>query len=224
MQHKNDIFFISELFAKFGINHGFGARSYQFGELSKKNIIPVTKQVHGTEIHLLNTKNSHGSYVGDAYLTSDPGILCYVRTADCLPLLLCDLKTRNVGAVHAGWRGISAHIVRKAIDRFVERGSDPADILAAIGPRIRQRCYNVGSDMKAEMIRNEWKTCDLFFSKGGVLHFSMSKAVHSELIECGIHEENIDILPHCTFCDEKNFHSYRRDPKTKGRQINFIYL
>ncbi len=85
---------------------------------------------------------------GDALVTNQPGLLLAVQVADCVPVLLADPKRRVVAAAHAGWRGSCQRIVEKTLGVMQQRfGTDPADVRVAIGPSIRQCCYEVGREV-----------------------------------------------------------------------------
>src|SRR5260370_9208609 len=86
----------------------------------------------------------------DASITNRPGLLLAVQTADCVPILFVDPRNRAVAAVHAGWRGTLQRIVAKAIGRMqMQLGTQPRDLLAAIGPAIGGCCYEVGTEIAA---------------------------------------------------------------------------
>ncbi|MCC6347556.1 MAG: laccase domain-containing protein, partial [Nitrospirales bacterium] len=86
--------------------------------------------------------------VADAVVTNRTGVLIGIQVADCVPLLLYDRKRHAVGAVHAGWRGTGAGILKNTVHVMVERfRSDPADILVAVGPSIKGCCYEVGHEV-----------------------------------------------------------------------------
>src|SRR5467141_2427969 len=110
------------------------------------------KQIHSDVIHLfdaLPTETCQGlpAVAGDASVTSRPGLLLGIQTADCVPILLVDPKKRAIAAVHAGWRGTLQRIVVKAIGQMqMHFGSKPTDLLAAIGPSIGC-CYEVGTEV-----------------------------------------------------------------------------
>ncbi len=88
---------------------------------------------------------------GDALITGTPGLLIAVQTADCVPILLADTRNRVVAAVHAGWRGTLKRIAEKVIGRMrMVFGTEPASILAALGPGIGQCCFEVGPDVVKE--------------------------------------------------------------------------
>ena len=77
-------------------------------------------------------------------------MLLTIKTADCTPVLVVDIKRRVVGAFHAGWRGTAARVVEKGIGEMRRQfGTDPSDLRAAIGPCIRKCCYIVGPEVRS---------------------------------------------------------------------------
>jgi YfiH family protein len=80
----------------------------------------------------------------DGVVTTTPGLVLGALAADCAPVLIADAEARVVGAVHAGWRGALAGIVGAAVARMRQQGGDPARMVAAIGPCIGPRSYEVG--------------------------------------------------------------------------------
>lgn len=224
----SDTYYKSTLLEDAGVFHGFGTKAAPpFPDdvaNPAESQIPRTFQNHGADIHFLDAVDTRRTYTGDAYFTARFGIVCYVRTADCLPLLIYDRGKKIVGAIHAGWRGAAAHIVKRALSELVKRGGRAPDIIAAIGPHIRQNCYRVGGDVEDAFRKNDWASGDLFERVDGNLYLSLTKAAVTELKGCGIPAGNIDIINHCTYCESGEFHSYRRDHDENGRQHNFIYL
>lgn len=225
MQYQNGIY-RSALLEGVGVKkHGFGTRlctNIIPNEAKNPVSIPTTKQIHGTDIVFLEKVDPNHIYEADAFLTGKRGIACLVRTADCLPLLLYDPVVQIVGAVHAGWRGVASHIVKSTIAKFVEAESKPQNIIAAIGPHIRQNCYEVGGELLDIFAGGGWATGGLIKFKGGSAYFSLTRAVLNELKGSGLKDSNIEIIQQCTYCNP-DFHSYRRDSYDKGRQINYIY-
>ncbi len=105
------------------------------------------RQRHIDIIHVVR-KIPAGSLRGDALITRRPGLLLAVQTADCVPILLADVRRRVVAAVHAGWRGTLRRIVQKTVGRMrMEMGTHPRDIVAALGPAIGRCCYEVGPEV-----------------------------------------------------------------------------
>ncbi len=153
---------------------------------------------------------------------ANTGAVC-VKTADCVPILLADLSTGDVCAVHAGWRGSAADIAAKAATKL-SRGK-PENIIAAIGPCIGLCCYEVGGEVYSAfdfLFKSRdcsYNTDGVFTispvcSMGGKRHLNLALA-NAELLKlCGVKEENIDISGICTCCfkDEKGksvFFSHR---------------
>ena len=90
---------------------------------------------------------------GDASITNRPGLLLAIQTADCVPILLVDPKKRAIAAIHAGWRGTLARIAAKTIGKMqMHFGTNPRDLLAAIGPSIGPCCYEVGTEVATQFL------------------------------------------------------------------------
>jgi YfiH family protein len=120
------------------------------------------KQIHSSITHPVNVA-PRGVLTGDGLITNTPGLLLAVKTADCVPVLVADLKRRVVGAFHAGWRGTAARVVEKGIGEMRRQfGSLPRDLRAAIGPSVRRCCYSVGADVRAEFESQFTYADDLF--------------------------------------------------------------
>lgn len=157
---------------------------------------------------------------GDAFIADRPGVVCFVRTADCAPILIADAKRPAVAAIHAGWRGTAEDVVGATLREMREAfGTRPSDCIAAVGPRICGGCYEVG----AEVIRS---LSALALSDGclpDARHADLGNANRALLLRAGLSPENIALLPHCTACD-RTFASWRRDRLESERQFNFIVL
>lgn len=212
------------------LSHGFGLKEIAVEKYLKalgicEAEIPSTKQVHGHKIHCLTGKEGRQKILeGDGFLTDQPQVVCVARTADCLPVLMVDVKNRAVGAVHTGWRGTVEKIVVQAIDAFKNHWkSSLQNLKIALGPAIGGHCYRVGADVvKAlkeaglypgpwieERDRNQWYL-DIAFANMHLLE------------KAGVPKENIYISLACTVCDPKKFRSFRRDGIKEEGQVNFI--
>jgi polyphenol oxidase len=192
--------------------HGFGTRS-------------ANPPVHVTlrQIHSEIVRNAHGledrEAEGDALVTDEIGRAIGVRTADCVPILLLDRRKRAVSAVHAGWRGTAARIIAAAIEKLHnEFGSKPGDILAAIGPCIRQCCYQVGAEVGQRFAEN-YRTQS---SQGGKWQLDLAGANRAQMIDAGVSPECIFDLGACTVCHAGEFFSFRREPDDPGRMTSSI--
>ena len=89
---------------------------------------------------------------GDGYVISQKGLFAAIKTADCVPVLLCDKSTKACAAVHAGWRGTVGGITKNAVDMMTALGIKKEDILVAIGPCIGNCCYEVGGEVREEFM------------------------------------------------------------------------
>ncbi len=191
-------------------------------------------QVHGSKVAVIGrpgiTRELLEGY--DALVTCLPGVAIGVRTADCIPILLCDPVHRAVAAVHAGWRGTLAGIPRAAIAKMrLEYGTAAEDLRAVIGPGICRECFQVGEEV-AGAFRDVGFPMDKIYSwngpraegdKKGGHHIDLPLANRMILEDEGVRAENIQQSPVCT-CENANLYSARREGPKCGRNINAIML
>ncbi len=110
------------------------------------------RQIHSSIVVRMNSAEAADSNCaeGDGMMTDRPGLLLAIQTADCIPVLVADRKRRAVAGFHAGWRGTLKRIVEHGVERMrMEFGSQPDDLMAAIGPGIGPCCYSVGEEVRA---------------------------------------------------------------------------
>ena len=149
---------------------------------------------------------------------SEPGNLIGIRTADCVPILIADPNNRAVAAVHAGWRGAAAGIAAGTVERLVQEfGSNPGELLVAIGPAIGPCCFEVGPEV-AEQFQN-----DALLSVDGQLRVNLPDAVGAALVGCrsGVGAHRRDASLH-RLHRPGQFHSFRRDKEESGRMVSAI--
>ncbi|MBV9925309.1 MAG: peptidoglycan editing factor PgeF [Acidobacteria bacterium] len=178
-------------------------------------------QVHGREVFVL--RDPHDPRPEDercdALATNLKGVLLGVKTADCVPVVLGDAKSGACAAVHAGWRGTLAEIVRRALDTLrTEFGTNPRDVRAAVGPAALGCCYEVGADV-TEPFRAKFEDADSLFkpTRAGHALVDLHEANRRQLVEAGVAPERVHLLPLCTMCRPDLFFSYRQDRKLHGR-------
>jgi polyphenol oxidase len=160
--------------------------------------------------------------IADAVITKQKGLLIGVQVADCVPILLCDPEKQVVGAVHAGWRGTAQEILKKTIHTLCESFfSNPADILVAIGPSIRQCCYEVDDDVIRAVSRAAGNSA-CFRNKGDKFWLDLASANQLQALNMGVPEGNIWMSDGCTCCSPEKFFSYRFSRGSAGRQAGFI--
>lgn len=157
----------------------------------------------------------------DGIITDKPGILLGIKTADCLPVLICDPIKKVAGAVHAGWMGSYKRILIKAVKRMQkEFGCNPENIMLAMGPSARACCYEVGEEF---LERFDSHKDEIIIKKNGKLYFDNIKYNRLQAKALGIDENNISITENCTMCDsEENFYSYRKHGEHCGRMLSYI--
>jgi len=190
-----------------------------FLSISKEAIyLPVQK--HTDNVFILDSGTD--PVIADAVVTVKRGILIGVQVADCVPILLCDKKKMVVSAVHAGWRGTAAQIIRKTIRAMTEHfGSIPKDIVMACGPSIRGCCYQVGNEL-IDAVCSATGKGDYHAHNDDVSFIDLSAANRCQAISAGVPTENIWIAEDCTFCNPRQYHSFRYHKNHAGRQAGFI--
>lgn len=172
--------------------------------------------------------------IADAVITNRKDLLIGIQVADCVPILLHDAIRNVVGAVHAGWRGTAAEILKKTLQEMTDRFySRPSDIKVAIGPSIRWCCYNVGYDV-VEAVSKATDTMrsakggrpkiEYYIKKGEKYCLDLQSANKKQVLSMGIPEQNIWLSGECTFCLPDKYYSYRFAKGSTGRQGGFIGL
>jgi len=221
-------------------------RRFQTAAGAKALPLITLKQFHSDVIHLFDTDPS-GPRHGDASITNHRGLLLAIQTADCVPILLVDPKRRAIAAIHAGWRGTLARIAAKTIGKMqMHFGTNPRDLLAAIGPSIGPCCYEVGTEVATQFLSqfpdapayfDEFRTGDEpnpiqwlnMMPPGhqpppkGVL-LDLRKANRSQLLAVGLRPQNIHTIDFCTACRPDLLFSYRKQGSASGRLMSVIAL
>ena len=180
---------------------------------------------------------------GDGLITDTPGLLVAVQIADCLPIIVADRKRRAVGVFHAGWRGTVKRIVEKGVGEMRKHfGSDPGDLVVAIGPGVQRCCYEVGEEVRtrfeaqfayAGSLFREVKESDPVREKYPLLFLTARAPGHSEwpvklfldlveanrrqLLDAGVMAKNIDAMAPCTACHTELLFSFRAEKGVTGR-------
>lgn len=159
--------------------------------------------------------------VADAVVTSAPGVVLSVCTADCLPVLLADPEANVVAASHAGWRGLSDGILLRTVKAMAARGARPDRVVAAVGPSVGPCCYEVDAPVVEAM--GPWLDGALAPSRPGHWMLDLRAVALRQLRAAGLAAEGISLCPACTACHPHWFFSYRRDRRT-GRMEALIAL
>ena len=208
----------------------------------------VLRAVERREIPLAGLAQVHSDKVldareglvgeGDGLLTRTPGLVLSVVTADCVPVILTgpaagadDSGSDSawaVAAVHAGWRGIVAGVVPRALDALAARGLPPTAVAAWIGPAIGACCYEVSEDVAVRVASVSGPECVLPRPDGGAdqgehrPHLDLVAAVRHQLVAAGVPAPRVVLR--CTRCDASTLWSYRRDGKAAGRNLGLVWI
>jgi YfiH family protein len=179
-------------------------------------------QVHGDTIRVVETAEDIGDSEvrADAVASSLPNVLAGVKTADCVPVIIGDRVTGSYAAVHAGWRGTVLSIAAKAVAALSRSyGSQPSDIVVAIGPAACVRQYEVGQEVIDEFQDKFGESSRTYFkpTREGHALVDLHAANRDQLIASGVDPANISIAPLCTMERPDLFFSYRLEKKKFGK-------
>ena len=207
------------------------------------------RQIHSDLIHRVDRvrvdRIPEQPLAGDGLVADTPGLLLAVQTADCLPIIVADRKRQAVGVFHAGWRGTVKRIVEKGVGEMRKHfGSDPRDLVVAIGPGVRGCCYEVGEEVctrfeaqfaYAGSLFREVKESDPVREKYPLLFLTARAPGHSEwpvklfldlveanrrqLLDAGVMAKNIDAVAPCTACHTELLFSFRAEKGITGRML-----
>lgn len=211
----------------------------------------LLRQIHSGVVHAAGPGSvcrTDGPCRGDGMITSEPGVLLGVQTADCTPVLVADRRRKVVAAFHAGWRGTVRRIVENGIGRMrLEFGSRPEDMVAAIGPSIGPCCYAVGEEVLSEFesqfayarelvhevydtdpVRQKYPM--LFLTQrapghspiGPGMHLDVAEANRRQLLDAGLKASKISMVGGCTRCQPDMFFSHRGSQGRCGRMMSVI--
>ncbi len=180
-------------------------------------------QMHGADIACAD--ESWTSVQADGCVAFSPGHACAVRTADCLPVLLCDTAGSRVGAAHAGWRGLAAGVIESTFAALCRGGSHPVNagqLMAWIGPGIGASAYQVVSDVLESVTQSSPQAARFFSPQpGNRWLMDLAALARHQLRQLGV--ARIYGGRWCTYSNPQRFHSFRRDG-TLARHATFIWL
>jgi polyphenol oxidase len=235
-------FFTRKGGASSGVFHGLncGGGSSDMAEAVKVNRARVAQamgvepsqlvgvyQVHSPDVAVVDGPHQGDLPKADALVTTVPGVVLSILTADCQPVLFADHEAGVIGAAHAGWRGALDGVLEATVEAMVGQGARRERITAVIGPCISQRAYEVGHDFM-ERFLDEDPAYDRFFAGGpaGKPMFDLPAFGLSRLRAAGVGQA--EWIGHCTYADPERFYSFRRTTHRNevdyGRLISTIRL
>jgi hypothetical protein len=192
----------------------------------------LLRQVHSPDLLVLASREDStadftqpATQCGDALMTNLSGVLLTVQIADCIPVLLFDPVQRVVAAVHAGWRGTVARIAGSTAEAMAHRyGSNPGDIIAAIGPGIGPESYAVSDDLRSAFAAKFPYADELFRQREEKLYLDLWMANQRQLVDAGLQPTHIQVLGLDTARDTDRFFSHRAESGFTGRMMAAIGL
>lgn len=198
--------------------------------------VAMATQVHGRAVIVVRqgVEVPAARPEADAFVSNASDVAVAVRAADCVPLLIADRARGVVAAVHAGWRGTAARVAVAAVEGLArEFGSQPSDLVAAIGPSIGACCYEVGSELVDAFAaaRHERSLIDRWFRapapprgsrERSRLRLDVAGANRDLLVLAGVPEEQIHLSGLCTAMHLDLLTSYRAEKEKAGRIVGAI--
>ena len=193
----------------------------KYFDININNLI-YPSQTHTSNVQIAKTGQQNYPET-DGLILSNKEQAVFLNFADCTPLVFYDGKIAAVS--HAGWRGTAGQIAIATVKKMVnEFNSNIKNIKCAIGPAISFCCYNVGEDVYKQLISTVKNSDGLYEIRNGEIFVDLKGINKQQLIELGIKEENIDICPYCTVCNNDLFFSYRKEYGTTNRHSAVIKL
>ena len=191
----------------------------------KKNRLILMHQTHSNKVVEVRKSNYKKKIIADALITKMKGVALGVLTADCVPIILYDIKNDIIGCVHAGWKGAYTDIIKNTLKK-IKGLSSKNKIYACVGPCIGKKSYEVDLIFYKRFIKKSLKNKKYFSKKNNYKKFfNLRKFVTDKLNEYKIEVDQINLD---TFTEKSNFFSYRRSSKLHqkdyGRCISVISM
>lgn len=221
-----------------GLNVGLGSRDDRIDVIENRTRVSrwfdldvdrlvTVHQVHSPRVHVATLENRSERPEADALVTSTPGLVLGVLTADCGPVLFADAKAGVIGAAHAGWRGAFDGVLESTIEAMLGLGAEAGRIVAVLGPSISQDNYEVGPEFVDRFLAQDSVNDGYFTASTRPDHalFDLKQFTVDRLRKAGL---KADMLSDCTYADEEAWYSYRRSTHRNepdyGRQISAIAI
>lgn len=195
------------------------------------NSLVFSDQIHKDNIVKVDRSYAGFPYYGqkvfdtDALITNALEVPLVTFYADCVPLYFLDPVNKAIGLAHAGWRGTILQIGLKVVKRMTEEfGTDPGELLAAIGPSIGSCCYEVGQEVYELFLSKLGKYNGWYNKDNNKIRIDLKACNKLQLADTGIKTHNIYLSKFCTSCNEHYFYSHRRDNGKTGLHCAIIML
>ncbi len=238
VKNKEISYLESKLLKQFNFPHAF------FTYRSKNNLpqelnvinknspsIHFLKQIHSNKVFQASYSEIESIITGDGLISDKKNQSLWIYSADCIPLLIGDKKRGNVAAIHCGWKGLSQNIIKNTIKLLSKNGSRREDLVAALGPAISAKKYEVSKDIFYRVCKNFLEVVSIndaesrgwisTLKKKDKFLLDLRLIAKTQLIEENLKEKLISVNQNCTYSEKHLFKSWRRE-KDKLRQWSFI--
>ena len=191
----------------------------------KRNKLKLMYQTHSNKVVEIKKNNLKKRIKADAMITKMRGVAICVVTADCVPIIIYDVRNEIIGCIHVGWKGAFSNIIKNTI-RKIKKLNSNNKFYACVGPCIGRKSYEVDILFYKKFMAKSRNNKTYFTRKGKTKKlFDLRKFVTDKLLEFNV---KVDHINKDTFADKSNFFSYRRSCKLKqkdyGRSISTICL
>jgi len=181
------------------------------------------RQVHGTEVLRFDapavSKAASDEPVADASVTSTPGVVLAILTADCLPVVFTNTTGTQIGAAHAGWRGLADGVLESTVSAMHAPANE---LIAWLGPAAGPQAYEIGEEVFAAFVSHDAEAASAFIAtRPGHWRVDLYQLARQRLAALGITRVHGGDL--CTISDPQRFYSHRRDART-GRMATLIWM
>ena len=206
-------------------------------KISGNSSVHFLKQVHGNKVIHASKSNAAKIIKADSIISDKHSQSLWIYTADCIPILLGDSKTRHVAAIHSGWKGLVRKIIKNTIEKIELEGANRKNILVAIGPAISLFNYQVDEETVMQIYKSlKRMKCnhsnDILNYMKSINAIQLDQKAHKYLLDIrriakeqflleGFDSKQISVNSNCTFQEAQLFESWRRE-HSKSRQWSFI--
>lgn len=199
-----------------------------YRRFAEANGVPLMAMTAGAQDHNINVRRVTRENAGvgiwkpkdmesvDGLVTDEKDLPLVIYCADCVPLYFYDPEHEAIGLSHAGWRGTVNGMAKATVEKMqAEFGTDPAKLLAAIGPSIAKECFEVDEPCAAEFLALPESEAFVFDDHNGKFHVDLWECNRRYMLRCGVKPENITVGGVCSMCNSDLIFSHR---VTKGKR------
>jgi YfiH family protein len=180
------------------------------GQVPELKLVARVNQVHGNIVQVVTRETAASRGRADGIVTGEPGVMLGIFSADCVPILMVHEKRKIAGAIHAGWRGVIANIVKNGVEAMASLGAHMNDVRVAMGPSIGPCCFEVDATL-SERFAREVAGIERHTRAGnpGKAYLDLRGIVRDQLMIAGVADSQIATVGPCTRCASEQYFSRR---------------